>query len=85
MPLLKTTGARLLSLSSAENASIAVLLISAALICKEQGAMNLAGMASVIAIIHMSAHCLAKGCMFLTADGHFLSQEILTISNKQAL
>ena len=70
---------RLLSLSSAENASIAVLLISAALICKEQGAMNLAGMASVIAIIHMSAHCLAKGCMFLTADGYFLSQDTYNI------
>lgn len=62
---------RLLSLSSAENACIALLLLSASLICKQQGLVALSAMASVIAMMHMAAHCLAKGCLFLVADAHY--------------
>lgn len=62
---------RLLSLSSAENASIAVLLISAALMARAHNHIDLAGMETMISLIHMAAHCLAKGCMFLIADGIF--------------
>jgi hydrogenase-4 component B len=60
---------RLLSFSSAENASIAVATLGASLIFRADGQASLAGLAWTVAILHLSGHALAKGGMFLTADG----------------
>jgi hydrogenase-4 component B len=59
----------LLSLSSAENASIAVALLGAAVMFRQDGLMDLAGLAFTVALIHLAGHALAKGALFLTADG----------------
>lgn len=59
----------LLSLSSAENGSIAVCLLGAALMFRQDGLMDLAGLAWAVALIHLAGHALAKGAMFLSADG----------------
>jgi hydrogenase-4 component B len=61
----------LLSLSSAENGSVAVCLLGAALMFRHDGLMDLAGLAWVVALLHLAAHSLAKGAMFLSADGVF--------------
>jgi hydrogenase-4 component B len=58
----------LLSLSSAENASIAVCLLGAALMFRQDGLADLAGLAWAVALIHLAGHALAKGALFLTAD-----------------
>ncbi len=60
---------RLLSFSSAENASIAVAALGASLIFRADGQPSLAGLAWTVAILHLSGHALAKGGMFLTSDG----------------
>jgi hydrogenase-4 component B len=60
---------RLLSFSSAENASIAVATLGASLIFRADGEAGLAGLAWTVAILHLSGHALAKGGMFLTSDG----------------
>lgn len=59
----------LLSLSSAENASVAVSLLGVALMFRQDGLLDLAGLAWTIALIHLGGHALAKGTMFLAADG----------------
>lgn len=59
----------LLSLSSAENASIAVSLLGAALMFRRDGLFNLAGLAWAVSLLHLGGHALAKGAMFLSADG----------------
>jgi hydrogenase-4 component B len=59
----------LLSLSSAENGSIAVCLLGAALMFRQDGLMDLAGLAWAVSLIHLAGHALAKGAMFLSADG----------------
>ncbi|HEV2160696.1 MAG TPA: proton-conducting transporter membrane subunit [Stellaceae bacterium] len=59
----------LLSLSSAENGSIAVCLLGAALMFRQDGLMDLAGLAWTVALLHLAAHALAKSAMFLSADG----------------
>jgi hydrogenase-4 component B len=59
----------LLSLSSAENGSIAVCLLGAALMFRHDGLMDLAGLAWTVALIHLAGHALAKGALFLSADG----------------
>jgi hydrogenase-4 component B len=59
----------LLSLSSAENGSIAVCLLGACLMFRQDGFMDLAGLAWTVALLHLAGHALAKGTMFLTADG----------------
>ena len=59
----------LLSLSSAENGSIAVCLLGAALMFRQDGLADLAGLAWTVALIHLAGHALAKGALFLTADG----------------
>lgn len=60
---------RLLSFSSAENASIAVAALGASLVFRADGNGALAGLAWTVAILHLSGHALAKGGMFLCADG----------------
>ncbi len=59
----------LLSLSSAENGSIAISLVGAALMFRQDGLMNLAALAWTVALLHLAGHALAKGSMFLAADG----------------
>ena len=51
----------LLSLSSAENGSIAVCLLGAALMFRQDGLGDLAGLAWTVALIHLAGHALAKG------------------------
>jgi hydrogenase-4 component B len=59
----------LLSLSSAENASIAVAMLGAAMVFRGDGQHELASLAWMVALLHLAAHALAKGALFLTADG----------------
>lgn len=61
----------LLSFSSAENAAIAVTTLGAAILFRESHLANLAGLAWTVALLHLAGHALAKGCLFLTADGAF--------------
>ncbi len=58
-----------LSLSSAENGSIAVCLLGAALMFRQDRLMDLASLAWTVALLHLAGHALAKGAMFLSADG----------------
>jgi formate hydrogenlyase subunit 3/multisubunit Na+/H+ antiporter MnhD subunit len=60
---------RLLSFSSAENASIAVAALGASLVFRSDGQGALAGLAWTVAVLHLGGHALAKGGMFLCADG----------------
>jgi formate hydrogenlyase subunit 3/multisubunit Na+/H+ antiporter MnhD subunit len=61
----------LLSLSSAENGSVAVCLLGAALMFRHDRLLDLAGLAWTVALLHLAAHSLAKGAMFLSADAVF--------------
>jgi hydrogenase-4 component B len=60
---------QLLSFSSAENASIAVVVLGAAMLFRAYGLQELAGLAWTVALLHLAGHALAKGALFLTADG----------------
>jgi hydrogenase-4 component B len=60
---------RLLSFSSAENASIAVAALGAAMLFRGYGLQELAGLAWTVSLLHLAGHALAKGSLFLTADG----------------
>lgn len=62
---------RLLSLSSAENGGIAILLLGAALMFHQFGHNELAGLAWTVSLLHLAGHALAKGGLFITADGVF--------------
>ncbi len=59
----------LLSLSSAENGAISVALLGAALMFRQDGLADLAALAWTVALLHLAGHALAKGAMFLSADG----------------
>jgi hydrogenase-4 component B len=59
----------LLGFSSAQNASIAVAMLGAALIFRADGKPDLASLAWVVALLHLAGHALAKGGLFLAADG----------------
>jgi hydrogenase-4 component B len=59
----------LLSFSSAENAAIAVAMLGAALIFRAHGKPDLASLAWTVSLLHLGGHALAKGGLFLTADG----------------
>lgn len=63
----------LLSLSSAENGSVAVALLGVSLVFSRNQLPNLAGLAFIVALLHLAAHTLAKSALFLTADGVFES------------
>jgi hydrogenase-4 component B len=62
---------RLLAFSSAENAAIAVTGLGASLLFRADGLNDLAGLAWTVAVLHLSGHALAKGGMFICADGVF--------------
>lgn len=59
----------LLSFSSAENASIAVMALGAAQLFRSSGLAELAGLAWSVSLLHLAGHALAKGTLFLAADG----------------
>jgi len=59
----------LLSFSSAENAAIAVAMLGVALIFRGHGKLELASLAWTVALLHLAGHALAKGGLFLAADG----------------
>ena len=61
----------LLSFSSAENASVSVALLGTALLFRQGNLPDLAGLAWTVALLHLAGHALAKGGLFLTADGAF--------------
>jgi len=63
----------LLSFSSAENAAIAVTTLGAAIMFRASHLADLAGLAWTVALLHLAGHALAKGCLFLTADGVFMA------------
>lgn len=60
---------QLLSFSSAENACIAVLALGASMLFRGFGLLDLAGLAWTVALLHIGGHALAKGGLFLVADG----------------
>ena len=60
---------KLLSFSSAENASIAVAMLGVALIFRGHGQPELASLAWTVSLLHLAGHALAKGGLFLAADG----------------
>jgi len=61
----------LLGFSSAENASVSVALLGASLLFRQGNLPDLAGLAWTVALLHLAGHALAKGGLFLTADGAF--------------
>jgi NADH:ubiquinone oxidoreductase subunit 5 (subunit L)/multisubunit Na+/H+ antiporter MnhA subunit len=63
----------LLALSSAENGSIAVCLLGAAVMFRQEGLSDLASLAWTVALLHLAAHALAKSTLFLCADGVYHS------------
>jgi hydrogenase-4 component B len=69
----------LLSFSSAENASVAVALLGVALIFRGHGQAMLASLAWTVSLLHLAGHALAKGGLFLTADGLYRSTGRYTI------
>lgn len=59
----------LLSYSSAENASVAVAMLGATQLFRSDHLADLAGLAWTVALLHLAGHALAKGALFLVADG----------------
>jgi formate hydrogenlyase subunit 3/multisubunit Na+/H+ antiporter MnhD subunit len=59
----------LLSFSSAENASIAVIALGASMLFRTYHLDDLADLAWTVALLHLAGHSLAKGALFLAADG----------------
>lgn len=60
---------RLLAFSTAENAAVAVTTLGASLLFRSAGHNALAALAWTVAVLHLSGHALAKGGLFLSADG----------------
>ena len=66
---------RLLSLSSAENAGVAVGVLGASLLLAVVGLPGPAALAWIVCLLHLAGHSLAKGTLFLTADGVYTVTE----------
>jgi hydrogenase-4 component B len=75
----------LLSFSSAENASIAVAMLGASLMFRGDGQTELASLAWAVALLHLAGHSLAKGGLFLTADGVFRATGAYSIFHSDLL
>jgi hydrogenase-4 component B len=75
----------LLSFSTAENASIAVAMLGAAIMFRGDGWRELASLAWVVALLHLAGHALAKGGLFLTADNVYRSTGSYLISHSDLL
>jgi len=72
----------LLSFSSAENASLAVTALGCALIFQQDGLRALAGLAWTVAMLHLAAHALAKGGLFMAADGVYRASGSYAIAQR---
>lgn len=59
---------QLLSFSSAENGAVAVTMLGIAMMFRQDGLDDLAGLAFVVGLMHLAGHALAKGALFLAAD-----------------
>jgi hydrogenase-4 component B len=70
---------RLLSLSTAENAGIAVGMLGASLLFTANGLPGPAALAWIVCLLHLAGHSLAKGTLFLSADGVFSASESYAI------
>ncbi len=81
----QTDWRRLLSLSSAENAGIAVTALGASLLFRQEQLYNLSALAGVVALIHIAAHSLAKGTLFIAIDGVFCSNNSYEIQQNAVL
>ncbi|MHB8403985.1 MAG: proton-conducting transporter transmembrane domain-containing protein [Gammaproteobacteria bacterium] len=75
----------LLSLSTAENAGIAVTALGAAMLFRAQGQVELAGLAWMVAMLQLAAHTLAKGGLFIAADGVFCATGSYLIAQRGLL
>jgi formate hydrogenlyase subunit 3/multisubunit Na+/H+ antiporter MnhD subunit len=62
---------RLLCFSSAENGAIAVAMLGAAVLFRQDGLLDLAGLSLAVAYLHLAGHALAKSALFLTADAAY--------------
>lgn len=62
---------RLLSFSSAENACVAIATLGISLLLSANSHPLLAALAWNVALLHLAGHSLAKGALFLAADGVF--------------
>ena len=62
---------RLLAFSSAENAAIAVTVLGASMIFRQEGQLALASLGYLVALLHLAGHALAKVCLMLAADGTY--------------
>lgn len=76
---------RLLSYSSAENAAISVLTLGMALLFRQEQQADLAALAGVVALLHLAGHSLAKGALFLAADGVFCATRSYAIKQNGVL
>lgn len=59
---------RLLSFSSAENATVAIAILGVSSLFRSSSLPQLASLAWIVVLLHLAAHSLAKGTLFLTAD-----------------
>jgi hydrogenase-4 component B len=75
----------LLSFSSAENASIAVAMLGATLMFRADSHQELASLAWTVALLHLAGHALAKGGLFLAADGVYRATGGYTIFHTDLL
>jgi formate hydrogenlyase subunit 3/multisubunit Na+/H+ antiporter MnhD subunit len=66
---------RLLSLSSAENAGVAVAILGVSLLFAASGLAGPAALAWIVCLLHLAGHSLAKSTLFLTADGVYTVNE----------
>ncbi|MGA8706006.1 MAG: proton-conducting transporter membrane subunit [Steroidobacteraceae bacterium] len=73
---------RLLSFSSAENASIAVATLGASVIFREDHQPALAGLAWTVALVHLGGHALGKGGLFLCADAVYRASGAYVIAQR---
>jgi formate hydrogenlyase subunit 3/multisubunit Na+/H+ antiporter MnhD subunit len=60
---------RLLSFSSAENATVAIAVLGVSALFFSSSLSAFASLAWTVALLHLAAHSLAKGTLFLTSDG----------------
>jgi hydrogenase-4 component B len=75
----------LLSFSSAENACIALAMLGAALMFRGDGHQELASLAWTVSLLHLAGHALAKGSLFLAADGVYRATGRYTIFHTDLL
>jgi hydrogenase-4 component B len=70
---------RMLSLSSAENAGVAVAILGTSLLFVASGLPGPAALAWIVCLLHLAAHSLAKSTLFLTADGVYEANQSYVI------